>query len=173
VTGRRLAIAAAVLALLPSACRKEEPSYVPSDFLSWRRTTEVPLDYPIPGHMDTLRVPRMNAVGWTAAPVPGGDGKNRWDFPEGTVIVKEVYSSRNPAPGEGPSMLTVMAKQPRDSRALGGWLWITKSSGGEEKVFTGSFCVSCHANANERHPYFDRNPLEEFRDYVFFVPEGR
>jgi hypothetical protein len=36
----------------------------------------------------------------------------------------------------------------------------------------GNFCVTCHANANEKHPYGDRNPREEFRDYVFFVPGG-
>jgi len=169
----RAALAAAILALIFPACRKEVLDFVPEDYSSWRRTTEIPLDYPIPGHMDTMRIPRMNEIGWSAAPSPDGEGRSRWGFPEGTVIVKEVYANKNPAPGEAPTMLTVMAKQPRDSRALGGWLWITASAGGEEKLFSGSFCVSCHANANEKHPYFDRNPLEEFRDYVFFLPEGR
>ncbi len=33
-----------------------------------------------------------------------------------------------------------------------------------------NFCITCHANANEKHPYGDKNPNEEFRDYVYFVP---
>jgi hypothetical protein len=65
-----------------------------------------------------------------------------------------------------------MVKEPGDPRAKCGWLWITKEQGGEERVFEGNFCVTCHANANERHPYFDGNPREEFRDYVFFPPLG-
>jgi len=34
----------------------------------------------------------------------------------------------------------------------------------------GNFCITCHANANEKQSYGDGNPAEEFRDYVYFVP---
>lgn len=37
-------------------------------------------------------------------------------------------------------------------------------------MFTGNFCVTCHTNANEGHPHFDKNKNLEFRDYVYFVP---
>jgi two-component system, sensor histidine kinase YesM len=39
---------------------------------------------------------------------------------------------------------------------------------GKEAVFMGNFCITFHANANEKHPCGDGNPNEEFRDY--FVP---
>ncbi len=92
-----------------------------------------------------------------------------------TVIVKEVYASAKPMPEDEPIQLTIMAKQPQDPRAQGGWVWVTKDlPDGKEAVFMGNFCITCHANANEKHPYGDGNPNEEFRDYVFFVPgEGK
>lgn len=163
-----LAIAAAAAA---GGCAKPAAEvYVPDDYYSWARTTPIVLNYPIPGHEDRLRVPRMNAKGFSAAPTRVG-GKLSWDFPEDTVIVKEVYASANPAPGEKPVQLTIMVKDPADKRSQGGWLWYTKSlPDGKETLFPGNFCVTCHANANEKHPYGDGNPNEDFRDYVYFVP---
>jgi hypothetical protein len=156
--------------LLSSCARRPEPSYASADYPGWARTTQVVLDYPIPGHENRLRIPRMNPIGFTALPRRSG-GRLVWSFPEGTVIVKEVYASARPSPGEAPIQLTIMAKQSADKRAQGGWLWITKAlPGGAEMVFTGNFCVTCHANANEKHPYGDGNPGEDFRDYVYFVP---
>jgi hypothetical protein len=161
--------ALAASALLVGCARKEE-IYAPADYVNWARTTSVVLDYPIPGHENRLRIPRMNAKGFTAVSAQK-DGKLVWDFPEDTVIVKEVYASVKPASGVKPIQLTIMAKDPADKRAQGGWLWITKDlPGGKETVFTGNFCVTCHANANERYPYGDGNPNEDFRDYVYFVP---
>jgi len=72
------------------------------------------------------------------------NGKQRWDFPVGTIIVKEVYQTPKPAPGEQPVQLTIMVKAPNDPHSQGGWLWIT-----------------------------DGNPDEEFSDYVYFVPGER
>ncbi len=166
--GLALAIGAVLLAL---SCAPKAPEvYASPEYPTWARTTRTVLDYPIPGHMNRLRIPRMNALGFTATPLADGD-RQRWDFPEDTVIVKEVYASAKPAAGERPVQLTIMAKDPKDPRAQGGWLWITKDlPDGKETVFTGNFCITCHANANEKHPYADKNLKEEFRDYVFFVP---
>ncbi|MGA2479872.1 MAG: cytochrome P460 family protein [Spirochaetia bacterium] len=148
--------------------------YATPDYPTWRLTTNVILNYPIPGHQDRFRIPRMNGVGFAAKPTIE-NGKRRWDFPEGTVIVKEVYQTAKPAAGEAPIQLTIMVKAPKDPHSQGGWLWITCDfPNGKETVFMGNFCVTCHANANERHPYGDGNPKEEFRDYVYFVPgEGK
>jgi hypothetical protein len=161
------------LALSSALCgcvKAAEEIYAPDDYPGWARTTAILLNYPIPGHENRLRIPRMNAKGFTAAPRAQG-GKLVWDFPEDTTIVKEVFASANPAPGEKPIQLTIMAKDPTDKRAQAGWLWITKDlPDGKETVFTGNFCVTCHANANEQHPYGDGNPNEDFRDYVYFVP---
>lgn len=164
-----LALGLALVLGLGSCAAKEE-TYVPPEYRTWATTTQLVLDYPIPGHEDHLRIPRINPKGLESKPRTVG-GRLTWDFPEGTIIVKEVYASAHPAPGEAPVQLTVMAKAPRDKRAQAGWLWLTKSlPDGEETVFTGNFCVTCHGNANEVHPYGDRNLTEDFRDYVFFVP---
>ena len=166
---RLLAIAAATAAF--AACAARVPTvYATPDYHSWQRTTNVVLDYPIPGHQDRFRIPRMNAVGFTAAPTMV-NGKRRWEFPDGTVIAKEVYATSRPSPGAAPVQLTIMVKAPKDSRSQGGWLWLTRDlPDGAETVFMGNFCITCHANANEKHPYGDGNPNEEFRDYVYFVP---
>ncbi len=80
--------------------------YATPDYHSWKKTTTVVLDYPIfPGHQNRFRVPRMNEIGFTAKPTIE-NGKNRWAFPEGTVIVKEVYATPKPAAGEQPIQLT-------------------------------------------------------------------
>lgn len=163
----------AILALGPAltACApKDSKIYAPPEYTSWAPTTQIVLDYPIPGHENRLRLPRMNQTGMQTKPRVV-DGRITWDFPAGTIIVKEVYARPKPSPGEAPLQLTIMAKYPRDKRSQAGWLWLTKSlPDGKETVFTGNFCVSCHANANEGHPYGDHNPNEDFRDYVYFVP---
>jgi hypothetical protein len=167
---RAVAAALAIAAALLPGCAGKQETYAPPGYAGWPKTTDVVLNYPIPGHMDSFRVPRMNEVGFGAKPLLS-EGKLRWDFPEGSAIVKEVYASSRPAPGEKPVQLTIMVKDPKDPRAQGGWLWITKAlPSGKEELFEGNFCVTCHANANEKHPYGDGNPNEEFRDYVFFVP---
>lgn len=146
------------------------PVYATPDYRSWKRTTDVVLDYPIPGHQDRFRIPRMNAIGFTVKPA-AVSGKLLWEFPEGTIIVKEVYGASRPAPGESPIQLTIMVKSPKDPQAQGGWVWLTRDlPDGKEAVFSGNFCITCHANANEKHPYGDGNPNEEFRDYVYFIP---
>jgi hypothetical protein len=170
----RASILLAVAAMLAGCSPGKSTVYATTDYHSWARTTDVVLDYPIPGHQDRFRIPRMNAVGFTAKPAME-NGKLRWNFPSGTVIVKEVYQTTKPAPGELPVQLTIMVKAPRDPHSQGGWLWITRDlPDGKEAVFMGNFCITCHENANEKHPYGDGNPREEFRDYVYFVPgEGR
>jgi len=172
--GAFLATAALLAAASLASCagKARDPEFVPADYASWRKTTELRLDYPIPGHEDRLRVIRMNEAGFAVRPVML-DGRLRYDFPAGAVIAKEIYQGSSPAPGEAPVSITAMVKAPGDPRALGGWLWIAKDLSKpfpNETVFGDRFCVGCHANANERHPYGDRNKAEEFRDYVFFVP---
>jgi hypothetical protein len=170
VTAGTAVLILAAAGLLAGCAAKKTPEYATADYHSWQRTTNVVLDYPIPGHQDRFRIPRMNAVGFSAKPA-ADNGRNRWDFPAGTVIVKEVYASTAPSAGDKPIQLTIMVKAPADPRSQGGWLWITRDlPDGKEAVFMGNFCITCHANANEKHPYGDGNPREEFRDYVYFVP---
>ncbi|HET7839032.1 MAG TPA: cytochrome P460 family protein, partial [Rectinemataceae bacterium] len=163
-------LAACLSAGLLGCAKQAEAPFAGPEYLSWRRTVALTLDYPVPGHQAGLRIPRMNSLGFLAEPVKQGD-RLRWSFPEGTVIVKEIYATAHPAAGEGPVELTIMVKRPSDPRSRGGWLWLTKNlPGGEERVFLGDYCFTCHENANEAHPYGDHNPNPDFRDYVYFVP---
>lgn len=169
-TALRFALSASVLAaLLAGACGSSTPqARVPSDWTSWRKPVDKILNYPIPGHGDKARVIYVNAPGWEYA---GRAGSGRLEFPDGTVVVKEVYASANPAPGEKPTTLDVMIKASKDPEARGGWLWIVKDLGSDkETVMTNTFCQTCHANANSAHPYGDKNPGGAFRDYLYFPP---
>jgi hypothetical protein len=170
------ALAATIaFAILLSACapRRAAPLIVPADYASWKSTTDVVLNYPIPGHGIGRRAIHMNPTGFEVEPVLK-DGKEYRDFPVGTIIAKEVWNSPNPTAAEKAVSVTCMVKAPDDPRSRAGWIWIVKNPiTGGETVFTTSFCYGCHANANEKFPYGDKNPNEEYRDYVFFVPKGK
>ena len=106
-------------------------------------------------------------TGFSRASEAGG----RVAFPDGTVIAKEIFAVTSPGPADKPVMITGMVKAPGDPDARSGWLWLTKDlASGKESVYTGDFCVRCHANANEMHPYGSKNPSGAFSDYVFFIP---
>ncbi|WP_148223877.1 cytochrome P460 family protein [Spirochaeta thermophila] len=155
-----------VLLVLPviAGCEKERASYrVPEGYRAWKRTTTVELDYPIPGHGTAYRRIYVSPEGET--PQRGADGS--YVYPEGTMVVKEVYRQRPTDPEQTPDMFTVMIKAPEDPRSRGGWIWLVQS-GDEVMIVSDSFCESCHENANEPHPYGDGNPRGVFRDYLFF-----
>jgi len=164
---RRASLAA--VALLALACARPAPrALVPADYASWERTTERDLDYPVPGHEDHHRRIYMNQTGEEVR-IAERQGRVFHDYPEGTVVVKEVYAGLQVRPDETPFQLTVMIKKPRDPLARGGWLWVVRDvATGQERIIDYEFCYDCHSNANEAHPYGDKNPRGEFRDYVFF-----
>lgn len=144
--------------------KKTEP-LVPVDYAGWDSTVLAPLTMMIPGHTGPLRKIYINDVG-KKVKIATEDGSKRYDYPEGTIIVKEVFPD---AAGEQTPSLTVMIKDPSHPQAWGGWVWIFKNSEtGDERIFSDEFCFVCHQNANEQHPYGDKNIEEEFRDYVYF-----
>ena len=72
-------------------------------------------------------------------------------------------------------MVLGMIKGPNHPLQQGGWVWVMRNPRtGEETVFDSEFCVTCHADANERRTPDDRlpigvpNPDRAFRDYVFY-----
>ncbi len=162
-------LAAAVVSAFLSACTPGAPKgRVPADWTSWRKPVDKVLNYTIPGHGDKARVIHINPAGWDYAV---GAAAGRLEFPVGTIVVKEIYASGNPAPGEKPTTLDVMIKAPDDPDARGGWVWVVKDlASGKETVITTTFCQSCHGNANSPHPYGDRNTKGVFRDYLYFPP---
>ena len=157
--------------LTSTGCTKDEKISIPRDYSEWQRTTTIELDYPIPGHENNYRIIYINAIGEDPR-VENQEGKKQITFPKGTIIVKEIYSGFDYTPGDKPAMLTVMVKAPDDPSNRGGWLWIVQNEEeGTQRVLDSEFCITCHTNANEEHPYGDNNPNEEFRDYVFFLPK--
>lgn len=159
-----------LVALLLGSCAKPvRAALIPEAYGSWPTTTNVRLDYPIPGHEDKFRVIHMNDVGFKFTRT--GSKPDRLDFPVGTIIAKDIFTVSNPGPADAPMMVTAMVKAPADPDARGGWLWVVKDLGtGKEDIMTGDFCLRCHSNANEPHPYGAKNQNGDYCDYVFFVP---
>jgi hypothetical protein len=146
-----------------TGCAPESPEYLGADYSKWHRTVEQDLTATVPGHGAGLRRIYINSVG-TNVPTEG-----TIRYPEGTVIIKEVYPVSDPPPEEEPRLLTGMVKAPEVPESRGGWVWVLREvESGEETVFAEEYCITCHANANESHPYGDGNPNEVFRDFVFY-----
>jgi hypothetical protein len=140
----------------------------PSEYTRWARPIPGILHHPIPGHENNRRRIFINAPG-TQVKVERRENRVYWEYPEGTIIVKEIIAGLQGKDSDSPFQLTVMIKAPEDPRSRGGWLWVAKAvDSGEQTVVDWEFCVDCHANANEPHPYGDRNKDSEFRDYVYY-----
>lgn len=160
-----------VVLFIGSACvaEKESPSWVPDNYADWASTVADTLDYDIPGHEWELRIIHMNEIGQSVVPLEE-NGRLRYEYPEGTVIVKENFAKST---DQAPTQLTLIKKESDHPDSLGGWLWVSKSMDtGAERLFSDEFCFTCHKNANERHPYGDQNRSLEFRDYVFYPWRG-
>jgi hypothetical protein len=155
-----------ILAGFLSGCEEEaQVSLVPRNYSSWGSTVDEVLEYQIPGHTQALRKIYINRIGTTVTP-QDMEGRVTYDYPEGTVLLKENYTNADDAT---PNNITVMIKDAKNPDAKGGWVWINKNvASGGERIFSNEFCFSCHQNANERHPYGDRNSRREFRDYVYY-----
>ncbi len=154
--------------LLFSCSASQARKYLPDDYSGWEKTTDTVLNYPISGHENHFRIPYINETGEKPV-VTVKNNRKYYDYPTGTIIIKEVYQNlTTPAPGEKPIMLTAMVKAPNDPNALGGWVWIVKTPDNKETIFKSDFCITCHNDANSAHPYGDKNPDGDFRDYVFF-----
>jgi hypothetical protein len=70
-------------------------------------------------------------------------------FPEGSVIVKESYSSAS----GGLNLYAVMKKSPGNKNSGSGWIWGEYKQGGDV-VFSaakkGNGCISCHSSGDQR-----------------------
>jgi hypothetical protein len=164
----RVCLVPALMAFWIFGCSREEPALVPPVYSGWKSTTDQELNYPIPGHEEHYRRIYINAAG-EGVNIEDRGGRTYHNYPNGTVIIKDIFKTLDPLPGEAPSGQTVMLKSPGHPQARGGWLWIVKDmQSGQETIIDYEFCFDCHANANEEHPYGDGNPNNEFRDYVFF-----
>ncbi len=69
-------------------------------------------------------------------------------FPEGSILVKEVYTG-----GGNLDLYAVIKKAPSNTNAGGGWLWAEYDTNGAVSFSVsnkGSGCVSCHSLAPNR-----------------------
>lgn len=156
-----------------AACQqKEQPKLTPDNYRSWSKTVETLLDYPIPGHESNCRIIYINAKGENVRPTEK-NGRLFYAYPEGTIVVKEIYRGlKQPKEDETPIKLSVMIKDSQHPQSQSGWLWIvTIPANREERIIDHNLCVDCHTNANEPHPYGDKNPNSDFRDFVYFPPQ--
>lgn len=150
-----------------SCKEKAEPieSYI-SGYKDWKRATKVELDYPVPGHGDTYRIVYANDISFKPDMKKTEGQGIAVIMQNGSVIVKEVYKSKNDAGKKEPA-LTYMVKDKDYPGSINGWVYVLKKPGENSKIITGRMCVGCHEAANERHPYFDGNKNNSFRDYLF------
>ncbi|MFW6229156.1 MAG: cytochrome P460 family protein [Alkalispirochaeta sp.] len=160
-------IGALSLLLVTIGCSEPEEPLLSVPYHDWDETTEQLLDFTVPGHGSGLRKIYANSVVFeTPLPETG-----EITYPAGAVFVKEVYETPAPSAEDTPAMLVGMVKAPDDPRSQGGWVWVTRNPADEtETVFTDRFCITCHGNANEEHPYGSGNPDGAFRDYIFHTP---
>lgn len=153
---------------LQLSCEKDMENLVPEEYLAWESTTDLELNYPIPGHVEQYRRIYINPRG-TEVQREQQEGRVHHIYPEGTIIIKDIYTGLAPAPDEKPIKQTVMIKASDHPKSRGSWLWIVKDmKSATETIIDYELCFDCHANANETHPYGDGNLQGEFRDYVFF-----
>lgn len=154
--------------LLLTTCRKEPGRLVPEEYSGWKSTTDAELNYPIPGHEEHYRKIFINSTGEMVSTEIRGDGLY-YEYPDETMIIKEVYNNLILDADDRPVQLTVMIKDPEHPQSWGGWIWMAVDfETRNEQIISYEFCYDCHRNANENHPYGDGNPNAEFRDYVFF-----
>lgn len=161
----RVALLVALVVLVGCAEDAPEP-LLDIDYSGWRQTTSAMLNFPVPGHGSTRRVIFCNDAAWQAEPADDFS----ITYQEGAVFIKEIYPLDSPE-GTEPERLLAMIKDSDAPIGRGGWIWVARTvATGEETIFDEEYCVTCHANANETHPYGVGNDNERFRDYVFHSP---
>jgi hypothetical protein len=155
------------LALLSGCSNKQEEKFtVPANYRSWKKPVKKLLDYPVPGHGDTVRVIYGNKTAFTAVLTKDKTGTDMIDMPDGSIIVKEIYKRKRDVNRKEPE-LTIMVKNARSTQALHGWFYYVKKPRKPLIRIDGRLCIGCHEAANESHPYFDKNKKGIFRDYLF------
>ena len=145
----------------------EQDFLIPKDYRLWKKAYADVLDYPVPGHGDTIRVIYANEKAFQAKIVEDKYYNSRVIFPDGAIIIKEVYKNRNDINMAEPE-LTIMKKDSIHQDALDDWIYYLAKPGEKfAKPIKGRMCIGCHEAANDKHPYFTGNPRGIFCDYVF------
>jgi len=147
------------------SCAKESDNFKVPDYKGWNRPVNKILDNPIPGHGASYRVIFANDIAFKSKIIKEGSVQ-RVQMNEGSIIVKEVFEKREDINYKIPDLF-IMVKESKDPDAINGWVYYMKKPGKEAVEVKWRMCVGCHEAANEKHPYFDGNKSEMYRDYLF------
>lgn len=149
-TGSVLALVALTVAgcaSLPNPFAEPDPRW--ADYKGWTRVTEEPSTGASPGlgavHQgpEGYRVVYVNDVGADTI-LSEGDGSGDYDYPEGTVVVKEQYPDEAAylAGAEaGEVDVTVSLKVADGADPAANWHW---STGYTDTAGDSAFCSGCH-----------------------------
>ena len=153
-------------------CACEQQKYqewdpIPVDYQSWHQPLKQPIEYAVVGHGESRRIIYVNELALQAKHVENKYGQKLLRFPNGAIIIKEVFRFRNNGYEPHPQVVS-MVKDTNDPKAQDGWLYYVRNPNNPQvKQIDSRLCSGCHEAANESHPYFDNNPNSQFRDYVF------
>ncbi|RKX80548.1 MAG: hypothetical protein DRP57_12900 [Spirochaetes bacterium] len=109
-------------------CQKKtkEVKLVPENYKDWAMTASN-LNYPIPGHENHYRQIFINKKG-EEVKTEKKNGRLYYNYPKGTIIIKEIYPTLNPSKDDRSISLTVMIKDPENSLSRDGWVWVLKTN---------------------------------------------
>lgn len=169
MTAARLIFAIAtgtVIAILLNACNRRDEKIKPiivtrgnidsnlyaqsesvtQRFMPYQNKDTIRASSSVSGHSPFFKV-RMNAIARAAL---GSDGKLRVGalFPEGSLIVKDLYNSV----GGARQLVAIMRKESANPSSNAGWLWAELQADGGVYVSAkdrGVLCMSCHSE-NDR-----------------------
>lgn len=147
------------------SCKEKEELFNIPDYKKWKRAVDGVLTTPIPGHGETYRIIYANDMAYQSKVVRDSSGQ-RVQMNEGSVVVKEVYDKQSDVGYKIPGLF-IMIKESSDPDAINGWVYYMKKPGKDPVEVKWRMCVGCHEAANEKHPYFDGNKENMFRDYLF------
>lgn len=153
-----------IFSMLISCKDKTDPYAIP-DYKTWKRAAAGVLDTPIPGHGESYRIIYANDIAFQSKIVREGIGQ-RVVMNEGSVVLKEVYETKADVGYKVPGLF-IMKKDINYPSAINGWIYYMKKPGEAVVEVNWRLCVGCHEAANEKHPYFDGNKENIFRDYLF------
>lgn len=162
-----LAVFILILMISSTGCNGEKEFTLP-DYKNWKKPVTQVLDRPVPGHGATFRVIYANDIAFTSKIITDASGRKAVRMNDGSVIIKEVYKKREEI-GYNVPEIVVMVKESADPEALNGWKYYMKKPGEKSVEVKSRMCIGCHEAANEKHPYFDENKEDMFRDYLFTV----
>jgi hypothetical protein len=157
-----------ILLLLITGCTeeaKEVPFSLPQ-YQQWHKLSHKILHYPVPGHGKSLRVIYGNEQAFSPLKSRDTFGRNIYTYRDGTMVVMESYGDATEMK-KGVKRLAVMVKDSRSLQAVNGWLYYVVKGDNNPHLITSNMCNGCHEAANEKHPYFDGNVNNSFRDYLF------